>query len=458
MSVRAMNVGELIRSANRLKREGKLDEAIALYHQVIEINPHFAWAYSNLGDIFVKQGNLDGAVSEYRRAVNLNPDCIWFNYRLRDLSAQEAYDAEAVFFPKETEKLGLYLRFHKRIKLTLAKEQLLHQDKQRFTNNIYNGISSYINDCEIERTEKFKNLKIPKKNIFITARYRTGSTYLYSLFSIVTKVKTFYEPLHPQIVSHFLDADHTNIEEAKAIQNHTFKSNYFYFDEYKLLNRKKLIGTYQTSFANSKMFLSSLDRFSELKTYINLLIFSQSEQEELNVLQFNRIDFRLAWFRINFPNAIIVNLRRNPRDVYASYIGVYERVSQQKYRASNTSLGEFYYLDNYINFLSEICPQQLNKVELNNYEKIYILSQLSDLWGDKFADLVIHYESLVDDPVGTLYKIVSYLPNFKLDFKEDIIQPNKDRVNVWQNYHSENWFKRCEERCKRIIEQILSFD
>lgn len=62
-----MNVGELIRSANRLKREGKLDEAIALYHQVIEINPHFAWAYSNLGDIFVKQGNLDGAVSVKRK-------------------------------------------------------------------------------------------------------------------------------------------------------------------------------------------------------------------------------------------------------------------------------------------------------------------------------------------------------------------------------------------------------
>ncbi len=34
---------ELLRQANQLKRSGRLDEAIALYHQVIDINPHFAF-------------------------------------------------------------------------------------------------------------------------------------------------------------------------------------------------------------------------------------------------------------------------------------------------------------------------------------------------------------------------------------------------------------------------------
>lgn len=57
-----MNVGELLKTANRLKREGQLDEAIALYHQVIEINPNFSWAYHNLGDAFVKLGDLDNSV------------------------------------------------------------------------------------------------------------------------------------------------------------------------------------------------------------------------------------------------------------------------------------------------------------------------------------------------------------------------------------------------------------
>ncbi|MGI0496390.1 tetratricopeptide repeat protein [Limnospira platensis CENA597] len=50
-----MSAGELLRQANHLKRSGKLDEAIALYHQVIEINPHFAWAYHGLGNALVKE-------------------------------------------------------------------------------------------------------------------------------------------------------------------------------------------------------------------------------------------------------------------------------------------------------------------------------------------------------------------------------------------------------------------
>ncbi|MEI2420902.1 tetratricopeptide repeat protein, partial [Arthrospira platensis SPKY2] len=54
-SSQGMSAGELLRQANQLKRSGKLDEAIALYHQVIDINPHFAWAYHGLGDALAKQ-------------------------------------------------------------------------------------------------------------------------------------------------------------------------------------------------------------------------------------------------------------------------------------------------------------------------------------------------------------------------------------------------------------------
>lgn len=89
-----MNVGELIRSANRLKREGKLDEAIALYHQVIDINPNFAWAYSNLGDAFVKQGNLEQAIDCYSKSLNINPNSAWLFYRLGEALAQKG-DLEA---------------------------------------------------------------------------------------------------------------------------------------------------------------------------------------------------------------------------------------------------------------------------------------------------------------------------------------------------------------------------
>ena len=74
MDKESISGGQLLKKANQLKRAGKLDEAIDLYHQVIEINPNFAWAYNNLGDAFFKQGKLDEAISEYQRAIKITPD------------------------------------------------------------------------------------------------------------------------------------------------------------------------------------------------------------------------------------------------------------------------------------------------------------------------------------------------------------------------------------------------
>ena len=69
-----MSAGRLLKQANQLKRKGKLDEAIALYHQVIEINPNFAWAYHNLGDALAKKDSWDEASSFYQKAVKINPN------------------------------------------------------------------------------------------------------------------------------------------------------------------------------------------------------------------------------------------------------------------------------------------------------------------------------------------------------------------------------------------------
>ncbi|NES03749.1 MAG: tetratricopeptide repeat protein [Okeania sp. SIO2F4] len=96
-----MSAGQLLKQANQLKRAGRLDEAIALYHQVIEINPNFAWAYNNLGDAFVKQGNSDEAVVKYRRAIEINPNSTWFYYQLGEaLAEQGKLNTASVYFQK----------------------------------------------------------------------------------------------------------------------------------------------------------------------------------------------------------------------------------------------------------------------------------------------------------------------------------------------------------------------
>ncbi|MEI2419084.1 tetratricopeptide repeat protein, partial [Arthrospira platensis SPKY2] len=71
-----------------MKRSGRLDEAIALYHQVIDINPHFAWAYHGLGDALAKQGNLDEAVACYSEGLKINTHSAWLFYSLGEALAE----------------------------------------------------------------------------------------------------------------------------------------------------------------------------------------------------------------------------------------------------------------------------------------------------------------------------------------------------------------------------------
>ena len=77
-----MSAGQLLKQANQLKRAGRLDEAIDLYHQVIEINPNFAWAYYYLAETSVKQDfqhNWDSIIAHLQKAIFLNPQSSTFH-------------------------------------------------------------------------------------------------------------------------------------------------------------------------------------------------------------------------------------------------------------------------------------------------------------------------------------------------------------------------------------------
>jgi len=96
MGNEVMSAGQLLKQANQLKRAGRLDEAIALYHQVIEINPNFAWAYNNLGDAFVKQRKFSDAISVFERAIQISPKTASYYYSLGKIFVEEDNLDEAV--------------------------------------------------------------------------------------------------------------------------------------------------------------------------------------------------------------------------------------------------------------------------------------------------------------------------------------------------------------------------
>jgi len=57
-----------------LQSQGKLDEALSHYRQILKFAPHSVQAYNNLGLALQSQGRLDEAVGYYRRALELNHD------------------------------------------------------------------------------------------------------------------------------------------------------------------------------------------------------------------------------------------------------------------------------------------------------------------------------------------------------------------------------------------------
>ena len=66
-AITALNVG------TELQAEGRLDEAVEQYRQVLALTPDDALAHSNLGTALAAQGRLDEAVGHYEQALALTP-------------------------------------------------------------------------------------------------------------------------------------------------------------------------------------------------------------------------------------------------------------------------------------------------------------------------------------------------------------------------------------------------
>ncbi|ABG52350.1 Tetratricopeptide TPR_2 [Trichodesmium erythraeum IMS101] len=128
MGNEVMSAGQLLKQANQLKRAGRLDEAIALYYQVIEINPNFAWAYNNLGDALVKQGNLDEAVAYYFESLKLNPNSAWLLYGLGEaLAKQGNLEAAIEYLQKAIKTKPDFYKFYSCLGFILAANNNLNE-------------------------------------------------------------------------------------------------------------------------------------------------------------------------------------------------------------------------------------------------------------------------------------------------------------------------------------------
>jgi tetratricopeptide (TPR) repeat protein len=73
-----MDIVKLYNQAQIAGEMGYLDDAIAKYKQILEINPNFAKGYLELGNIYLKKGqdvnSLENAIRYYTEYLRINPD------------------------------------------------------------------------------------------------------------------------------------------------------------------------------------------------------------------------------------------------------------------------------------------------------------------------------------------------------------------------------------------------
>jgi tetratricopeptide (TPR) repeat protein len=83
-----------------LKAKGRLDEAVAEYHDALRINPESAPVHFNLADILAGRGELSEAINHYQQVLRIDPDFARAHYQIGiALVAKGWWDEVDEFYP-----------------------------------------------------------------------------------------------------------------------------------------------------------------------------------------------------------------------------------------------------------------------------------------------------------------------------------------------------------------------
>jgi hypothetical protein len=275
--------------------------------------------------------------------------------------------------------------------------------------------------------------------IFITARFRTGSTLLWNIFRNTPGCTAYYEPLNerrwfdPAQRGTHTDSTHREIDD--------------YWREYDGL--EEAARYYSEEWIRRHLLMDERCWDPAMSAYIGLLI---SHAKTRPVLQFNRVDFRLPWLRRTFPEAIIVHLFRHPRDQWCSCFP-----EPGEFPAGGTMLEfaehDHFYLRGWAADLRRHFPF-LDERQGDPYELFYFIWKLSYAFGVTSADYSLRFEDLTARPVDELGRLFSAVGITDVDISSlaPLVVPTPSR---WPKYADEAWFRVREERCEQVLAQFF---
>ncbi len=281
-----------------------------------------------------------------------------------------------------------------------------------------------------------------KAPIFVTARFRSGSTFLWQLFRNTPGLTAYYEPLNENrwfvaAGRHVVDATHKGVAD--------YRREYAGMDD--------LDGIFKTEWTYRQLYMDQRSHDESLHRYIAELIRRSPGRP---VLQFNRVDFRLPWLRAQFPAARIVHLYRDPREQWMSVVMKMDAPIPPKMGLPLSAFNDPFYTLEWARDLRHVFPFLEPAEASHPYELHYYLWRLSYLFGKQWADCSLSYEDLIGDvegQLGALYRVLGV---------EDAHVPELAALNKgvieqrWQSYASAEWFFSIERHCERVLTAFFS--
>jgi hypothetical protein len=278
--------------------------------------------------------------------------------------------------------------------------------------------------------------------VFITGRFRSGSTLLWNLFRNLPGCTAYYEPhnerrwFDPQSRGSHTDPSHRQVSD--------------YWLEYEGL--EELGHYYRKEWTERHFFMDESFWDPGLRRYTEILVERAAGRP---VLQCNRIDFRLPWIRKNFPNAKIIHLFRHPRDQWISTL-----MGDASKLPRGASVAEFarfdrFYLIRWAADLKYHFPFLDPKSAEHPYQLYYYLWKLSYLFGRRYADYSLAFEHLIDSPAGLLSEVFRAIGMRDYDLSRLLPLIERPELGRWSGFADDDWFRRHEEVCETVLHEFF---
>ncbi|MGE0393675.1 MAG: sulfotransferase [Vicinamibacterales bacterium] len=231
-----------------------------------------------------------------------------------------------------------------------------------------------------------------QRPVFVSARFRSGSTMLWHLLRQLDGVTAFYEPCHDNLCAH--------VRSATPVQD-SHRGVTSYWDEYAPL-MDRLPALHANAFGASRLHLEADDAWPAFERYLRFLIASTRPRRA--ALQMNRVDLRLPWLRARFPEALVVHLVRNPRDQWLSMVA-----GEPDATLGDPDENTAYDLLLWAVSLAGDFPFLVGPHIRHSYERHYLIWRLSAWMGARCSHVSLSYDDLVADPCTGLTILVDAL-------------------------------------------------